>query len=302
VTDLWNEVLEKLGSVAGKWTSFAALGTFLLYLFGYLALRFQLSAYGVSTGLDVWDERYLFAGSRFLVYLVSSVPNVILIVIVLPAIGWGPYRLLGAERRERIKERVQAWAAHPAGALLVGILFALAMIQLVLRHCFAFGDLFFVTKLPGDEWVTKLLLTDDTTRGLYFTGLVAGTLLTAGLLWLGSRENSDSGAARTLCTGLLVFLLAVEFLFLPIQYGILIASQELPRVADVSGEEKLSVGDGAWLVWETKDALVYFVRRADDQRTLVTIPKKESKVKIVGYDAIFQVLFGAGARGVGRGT
>lgn len=302
MADPKNEWLERASSFAGKWTSFAAFGTFLLYLFGYLALRFQLSAYGVATGLDVWDERYLFAGSRYLVYFVSSVPNVLLIVAVLAAIAWLPYRLLHAAARQRIRERAQAWAARPAGPLLLGVLLAIAMIQFALRRCFAFGNLLFATSLPKDEWITKVLLTDDANRSVYFTGLVAGTLLTGCLLRLGAGEGWGSTGRRRLFVGVLVFLLCAEFLFLPINYGILIASQRLPRVLELSGEDRLSAGEQAWLVSETKDSAVYFVRGQNDERTLVTIPKKEFKAKIVSYDAIFQVLFGSEPRPVARGT
>ena len=82
MADLSNDFAAKQGSLASKWTAFTALGSFLLYLLGYLTLRFQLSTYGVSTNLDLFDEKYLFAGCRFLVYLVSSVPNVLILVLV----------------------------------------------------------------------------------------------------------------------------------------------------------------------------------------------------------------------------
>ena len=55
MADLSNDFAAKLGSLASKWTAFTALGSFLLYLLGYLTLRFQLSAYGVATNLDLFD-------------------------------------------------------------------------------------------------------------------------------------------------------------------------------------------------------------------------------------------------------
>ena len=75
MAELWKDFTEQLGNLAGKWTAYAAFGSFVLYLLGYLTLRFQLSTYGVATNLDIFDEKYLFAGCRFLVYLVSSVPT-----------------------------------------------------------------------------------------------------------------------------------------------------------------------------------------------------------------------------------
>src|SRR5580693_244334 len=53
MADVSSNFVEKLGGVATKWSAFAALGSFLLYLLGYLTLRFQLSTYGVATNLDL---------------------------------------------------------------------------------------------------------------------------------------------------------------------------------------------------------------------------------------------------------
>src|SRR6516165_10109013 len=105
--------IEKVGGVAGKWTAYSALGTFLLYLFGYLTLRFQLSAYGVATNLDIFDEKYLFAGCRFLVYLVTSVPNILIIILMLAAVGYVPYKLVPVSLKDRLKQWASAWCATP---------------------------------------------------------------------------------------------------------------------------------------------------------------------------------------------
>lgn len=298
--ELWNDFTDKLGSLAGKWTAFTAFGSFVVYLLGYLALRFQLSTYGVATNLDVWDERYLFAGSRFLVYLVSSVPNVLLIVMVLVVIAYLPYRLVPAGVRGRMKQRATAWAAHPTALPLLGTLLALGLIQLVMRKCFVLANLLLAKKLPEYDWIDTVLLSDDGNRSLYFSGLVGGTLLTGALLLFAIRTGSAATSLSKLLVGLLAFLVAVEFLLLPVNYAILIASQNLPRVSELGGSEKLANGEQAWLVWESKEAMVYFVRAPGDERTMITIPRKDPKVKIVAYDAIFLVLFGATKEGPRR--
>jgi hypothetical protein len=95
---------------------------------------------------------------------------------------------------------------------------------------------------------------------------------------------------------LLAFLVAVQFLLLPVNYGILISSQELPRLTEVAGSEKAASGEQVWLVWETKEAMMYFTRGIDDKRTLITLPKKDPKTSIMGYDNVFRLLFGS-ARG-----
>jgi hypothetical protein len=53
----------------------------------------------------------------------------------------------------------------------------------------------------------------------------------------------------------------------------------------------------SWLVWESKDALIYFVRGPEDQRMLVTVPRKDTRISVVAYDNIFCVLFGANQAG-----
>ena len=290
------DIISNITGVTGKWTSFTAFGSFFVYLLGYLALRFQLSAYGVATNLDVWDERYLFAGSRFLVYLVSSVPNVLLIVIVVWFAAFLLSRVVPAHLRGRISQRVQAWASQPNSVPLLGTLFAVALVQLVMRKCFVLGNLLFRQKPPPLEWISGILLTADDYRSLYFSGLVGGVLLTGALLLFATRAGSVTTPFSKALTGLLVFLVAVQFLLLPVNYGILIASQQLPRVSELPGSEKLASGEQAWLVWETKEAMMYFTRGTDDKRSLITLPKKDPKTTIVGYDAIFRVLFG-NARG-----
>jgi hypothetical protein len=90
---------------------------------------------------------------------------------------------------------------------------------------------------------------------------------------------------------ILVFLVAVEFLLLPVNYGVLISTRQLPRVSELSEDDKGVEGQRDWVVWDSKDAITYFVRNSTDQRMLVTIPRKDIKVQIVSYDDIFRQLF-----------
>jgi hypothetical protein len=291
----FDDLLTKVTAVTGKWPSFTAFAAFFVYLVGYLALRFQLSAYGVATNLDVWDERYLFAGSRFLVYLVSSVPNVLLIVIVLWLVFFLLSRLLPAHLRGRITAGLEAWASKPNSMPLLGTLLAVALIQFVMRQCFDLSNLLLRQQLPQFGWISGILLTGNGNRSLYFSGLVGGTLLTGAMLLFAMRGGAATTSVSKALRGLLAFLVAVQFLLLPVNYGILISSQQLPRVAEVPGEPGLASGEQAWLVWDSKEAMIFFMRRADDQRSLLTVPRKETKTNIVGNDAIFRALFGNAA-------
>jgi hypothetical protein len=289
--ELWNEFTEKLGGLAGKWTAYAALGSFLLYLLGYLTLRFQLSTYGVATNLDVFDEKYLFAGCRFVVYLVTAFPIILIILLVLAAIGYLPYKLVPMSFKDRISRWASSWSAAPLHLPLLGVVFAVALIQFVLRRCFVFGNLLLRKQLP-DDWSGLLLLTSDGKLTLYFSGLVAGMLFTGAILLCALHRGTATTGASRIWMGTLVFLFAVEFLLLPVNYGVLISTQQLPRVAELSASEKSPEGQLAWLVWDSKDVITYFVRNAQDQRMIVTVPRKEARVKIVAYDDIFCVLFG----------
>ena len=288
--ELWNDFTEKLGNLAGKWTAYAAFGSFLLYLLGYLTLRFQLSTYGVATNLDIFDEKYLFAGCRFLVYLVSAVPNILIILLVLAAIGYVPYKLTPASVKDGLKRWASDWCAAPLHLPLLGVVLAVALIQFVMRKCFAFGNLLLRQQLP-DDWLSSVLLTSDGKLSLYFSGLVAGVLLTGVILLYVLRRGTATTAASRFWAGVLIFLFAVEFLLLPVNYGVVISTQQLPRVAELSGEP-WSSGQIDWLLWDSKDAVTYFARDTSDQRMIVTVPRKDAKLRIVAYGDIFCVLFG----------
>src|SRR5712691_2924325 len=212
-----NDFTEKLGSLAGKWTAYGAFGSFLLYLLGYLTLRFQLSTYGVATNLDIFDEKYLFAGCRFVVYLVSAVPNILIIFLVLAAIGYLPYRLAPMSLKNRMKRWASSWCAEPLHLPRLGVVLAVALIQFVLRKCFVFGNLLLRKELP-DEWSSSVLLASDGKLSLYFSGLVAGTLLTGAILLYVLHRGTATTAVSRFWLGILVFLFAVEFLFLPVNY------------------------------------------------------------------------------------
>jgi hypothetical protein len=127
------------------------------------------------------------------------------------------------------------------------------------------------------------------TCSLYFSGLAGGVLFTGALLLFATRAGSVTTAFSNALTGLLAFLVVVQFLLLPVNYGILIVSQQLPRVAEFPDSEKPASGEQIWLVWETKEALMYFSRSTDDKRSLITLPRKDPKTTIVGYDNIFRL-------------
>ena len=288
MAEMLAELNERIKALGGDWTKYTVVGSFLLYVAGYLALRFHLTAIGVGTDLAVLDERYLFTGARFLVYLVSTVPSLVLVALPVAVVVWAAYKFVP----EIARASLCGWVIHPTRLAVFGIVFAVLMIQLVMRQCFVFSNLLLARDLPREPaWLAKLLL-DDRLMPLYFSLLVAACAVPLAILWALRQVEEHDGLAA-FARGLLVFLIAVQVLLLPINYGVLIVDKALPRVATL-GESPLAEGKDAWLVWEGKDGVTFLVRSHEGKsRVLVTLPRAEVKrTEILGFDRILPTLFG----------
>jgi hypothetical protein len=286
LADLLQEATGRLKALLGDWTSYT-LGSFLLYVVGYLTLRFHLTAMGVGTDLAVIDERYLFTGARFLVYLVASVPIIVLVALPVVLVLWISSRFLSETTRSSLYSRL----LRPGQLAIFGIVFAVIMIQFVMRQCFLFSNLLLAPGLPSEPaWLVRLLI-DDQLMPLYFSALVAGCAIPLAIL-LTLRAPRGQGVSPFL-KSLLAFLAAVQILLLPINYGVLIVDKTLPRVTSL-GEKELAAGAQAWLVWEGQEGATFLVRNQERRRTLLTIPRADAmkKVEIVGFDRILPTLFG----------
>ena len=302
-----DELLQRIGdrvkSLAGSWPNFATLGGVVLYLLGYLTLRFHLTALGAGFDTTVVDERYLFTGARCVVYLVSLVPNVVLLALILGAIVWLPTRLVPARARERIaarSARIIGWLAQPRRLALIGIAFAVLMIQFWMRDCFELSDLLLRARLPADNRPADWLALDDGTRiALFFTWLVAGCLISGVVLLAVWKQPADAdGDGAGVLRPLLAFLVAVQWLLLPVNYGYLVVDKSLPRVASLDGSTPLPAGTRAWLVWEGKEGITFLTRKDDGARNLIFVKRDEVKrVDIVANDPIVHALYtAAGAK------
>jgi hypothetical protein len=271
-----------------------------VYFLGYLSLRFHLTALGIATDLAVFDERYLFAGARFLVYLVASLPNVLLLVLVLSLLTLLPYRLFSRQisamtsgRMQDWGERLWTWWSISNRLALAGIILSLVMIQTVMRKCFSLSNVLLKTSLPEPKWLQSVLLSQGAGLwSLYFPGLVAGTIVTGGLCFLARRTMEPTPLSRLLY-GIFVLLVAVQCLLLPINHSILIADKTMPKVANLGNLQDLEPGQEAWLVWDGKEWMTYLVR-SKDTRKLITIPRNDvKKLTILEYNPIMQILFAA---------
>lgn len=269
---------------------------------GYLTIRFHLTALGVGTDLGVIDERYLFGGAKFVVYVVSAVVALLLLALVPAGLGFATYRLMsrlyrrGSGPSGSSASRLRAWCLDPTRVLIAGIILSIIVIQLLMKQCFFFANLLVARNLPPQAaWLSELLVReDDLPITLLFVGLVASVMVTGGLLILAGRGPADA-SARVLFW-LLAFLVAVQLLLLPVNYGVLIADKVLPKVASLDGQTSLRPGDDAWLVWEGELGVTYLLRPGaggPETRSLVTLRRSEVKrTEIVGYNKILWEVFG----------
>ncbi len=286
MTEPFEALAGKLKELGGSWAAYSAIGSFALYLFGYLALRFHLTALGIGTDLAVLDERYLFTGAKFLVYLLSSIPIIVLAALPVVAIVWLIARFIPANGRGKMGQ----WFSNPARLAIAGIAVAILMIQLVMRQCFEFSNLLLADQQPA-AWQWRVMLSaSESVRALFFVALVAGIVITGFLLRAARRLLAQTPRSRFLIS-LLMLLIAIQFLLLPVNYGVMIVDKTLPRMADLGGVEPLKEGQEAWLVWEGKDGATWLVRGTEGRR-LVTLPQKEvKKTVIVRYDPILRCIF-----------
>jgi hypothetical protein len=290
--ELLQDLNERIKALGGDWTKYTVVGSFILYVVGYLSLRFHLTTLGIGTDLAVLDERYLFAGARFLVYLASLVPIVVLMALPIGVIAWAAIKLMPKAIRLRGRE----WAARPMRLAVFGIVFTVIVIQMAMRQCFVFTDLLLARELPTEPaWLVRLLV-DDRLMLIYFALLLAACVVPVAIL-VALRNGVAVDGPTTFAIGLLACLAAVQILLLPINYGVLVVDKTLPRVATV-GDRALGEGEDAWLVWEGKDGVTFLVRSRERKRALVTLPRADVKrLEILGRDRILPALFPAQSGG-----
>jgi hypothetical protein len=288
VSGLLEDFGASVSALGGNWTKYSVVGSFVLYLFGYLAVRFHLTAIGIGTDLAVLDERYLFAGARFFVYLLSSVPSILLILLPILGLLWWLARLSPVTARSLCTLP----ARRPAALAWCGVVVAVIMIQFVMRQCFLLSNLLLATALPTDPSWLIALLSGEQWMPLFFAVLMLMCAVSASI-WIAIRHAEPVGLVGV-GRGLLAFLVVVQILLLPVNYGILIMDRTLPRVASIAGDAA-SEGEAAWLVWEGKDGVTFLVRHRNQQRVLLTLPRADVKrIEIVGFDPLVPTLFGGG--------
>jgi hypothetical protein len=279
-------LLERAKALGSGFGAYSAFGSFVLYAVGYLVLRFHLTALGVGTDLSVLDERYLFAGANFLIYIGTTIPIALLTGAFAAALVYGLYRPLPTVARRAVSEFARRRLASADTRAIVGIALALAVIQIVMRKCFFFTNLLVKPELPSQAgWMTWLWVNDGYLP-LYFSGLLLGLLVPLALWAWPVAEGPQLSPGLRWKRGLLGTLIAIQAFLLPVNYGVLVFDNALPQTASL-GAEALAAGDRAWLVWEGKETATYLVSRQGQKRSLVALPRADSKrIEIVGYASL----------------
>lgn len=291
MADFLHDLNERIKALGGDWSKYSVIGSFLLYVIGYLALRFHLTVFGVGTDLAVIDERYLFTGARFLVFLVTTVPIIVLFALPAAFVFWAARKILP----ETICARIGEFVLHPKRLVLFGIVFSVFIIQCVMVKCFAFYDLLLAPQMPiNGGWLADMLLDrGSVSMSIYFAMLMAASAVSVAIFVYISKAQ-PTGSPGPFLRGLLAFLVAVQILMLPVNYGVLVVDLTLPRVSSL-GDKPLVNGEDAWLAWEGKDGVTFLVRnRVQNRRLLVTLARADVKrMEIIGSDKIIPALFQA---------
>ena len=290
---LFEDLADRVKSLATSWTATTAIGSFALYVAGYLALRFHLLVFGIATDLSVIDERYVFAGAQFLVYLVAALPSIALVAFLLLGLAWLARLPLPRRWRTSLARRCM----RPGVLLAIGLVVSVGTIQVVMRESFVLQDLLLANHLPDyPPWLRTVLLNPGE-KPMYFDALVAACLVPTVALALLHRvpqPRPGMGIGRPL----LAAMVAIQWLLLPINFGVLIVDQTLPRVT-AAGTRPAAPGDTVWLAWEGQGTLTFLVCNADGKhRSLLVLARdKVGPIEIVAVDPIFSTLFSpTGAR------
>ena len=283
-TNNWTELGSYVKSLSSNWTSYTLLGSFIIYLTGYLSLRYHMTVLGLGVDITVFDERYLFAGIKFFVYIVSTVPILVLIGMVV----YFPLKII-VNLFVRIFS-LQSYSISNYFLLLTGITIAMISIQFYMRKCFTLVNLLVSSIPPKDELLTDILTKNSMFTDLYFPLLLLALFITF-IIWWNVNQVDSMNSEFFWLKKLLAFLIALQFLFLPINYGVLIMDKSIPRVTKPSFLKDNKYKDAKiWLVWEGRNGMTYLTDSAN-KRTLITLNKKDiTSNEILCYDNVLKIV------------
>ena len=299
------EATGRTAKLVGLLASEGGLAAVVLYAVGYLALRHQLNVLAIETSLKIVDERYLFEGARAMVHMLVSLPQLVLVLLPPSLFAYAVYRRW-AGLRTRIGRVASAVGESGPRLVLVALVFSTLVVQFVMRQPFQLSDLLLRTELPRTAWLRSLVLDQDgTLLALYLGGMVIAAGISVVLCHAAWKKTSGAPASF-FWLGLLSAVVAVQVMLLPINYGILTAGREVPRVA-LPEAPGIDAGQELWRIWETKEELVLLARTpapktADgvatgrETRRLMTVERKKAgRIDTLCIDPLVRLLY-TGAR------
>lgn len=257
--------LDTLQDLGKAWAGTAALATVVVYALGYLSLRSHYTAFGIDVDLGVLDDRYLFAGARFLVFTLVNLASLVVPLLLL-AVVWHTVRRAGAPPALS----APSWLAGGLRLVLLGLL---ALASVTFAQVLLVNNLLLGQRFPSRAWLADQLVCWLATGPsapylvLTFKLLLLVTGLTIAWAW---REERQPSPARRGLAILLWLLAALELVQLPIYHGIFFADTIVRRLTGAPAGIGGLDGD-VWLVYRGKENAMLFGHDPGRQPRLVAV-------------------------------
>lgn len=294
------ELFDKLKNSANSLMVNTSLVSMILYILGYLSIRFHLTALGIGTDLTIVDERYLFTGARFVIFLISTIPSLLFLLIIAGSIIYVPLIILPGSLKQPVFAWLtkswlafKTWWAQNDRLLIAAIILAVLEIQFLMRQSFFISNLLVAkdySVIP--EFLRQLLLEENSHLLTLFFMLLTGFWVISCCLYALSLKITRKTPQTKILQGLMGFMVILQFLLLPVNYGSLYVDKTMPRVSNLSSNKDLGAGEQAWLVWEGNKGNTYLIWNSlTKSRVLILIPKSEIKtVEITAYDPLLSMI------------
>ena len=300
---------KKLLGLAKDGSIGSAAVVFLIYICGYLSLRFRLLLLGAAMDFGAFSERVFYAGAMFLIYTALTLSSVLLIVL-LPALGirlisrWLWFKRMRksahdpglatndpglAERTTSAISRMIR--AAPYECCLTTLVLGFAFVQFFLRKILSFqAILLHPSGLSGVfDFLVRACVLD---KEAYYVLLLLALVLASGLFIL-LRKNMPNTLASKWLLRILFFGICVQAAFIPIHHGGLVVAQSFSRLMRIKGEA-LPAGKKAWLIWEGETFLSILLKDSTkagvSRKMMITTKELAAPMESGGSDPLDSLL------------
>ena len=294
------ELFDKLKNSANSLMLNTSLVSMILYIIGYLSIRFHLTALGIGTDLTIVDERYLFTGARFVIFLICAIPSLLFLFILASSLFYLPIVILPSSLKQPTTawlskrwQAIKSWWSQNDRLLIAAIILAVLEIQLVMRQSFFISNLLVSTDFSEiPEFIRLLMLQENSHFLTLFFMLLTGFWVSSCCLYALSLKITLKTTQTLFLQGVLGFLVMLQFLLLPVNYGTLYVDKSMPKVNNLGSKRSLATGEQAWLVWEGSKGNTYLLwDELKKTRVLVLIPKGDIKsIEIDAYDPLLSMI------------